>query len=303
MLMDSMIILHSLKEKIMNKCQINLYYSCFPSAAPEYKNTENCQNGLRNKYSIKYSIFTHTQSFCKDDGKRNLYEPKCYKIKYLSDGLEIVGFMIKPKRDEKKYPCIIFNRGGGGEASKMNNRSLKDLIYLSSNNYVVLASQYRGIDGGQGRIEFGGKDVNDVLNLIETAKSLPFIDPRKIVMLGASRGGMMSYLAIKQGAEILAAAIVAGITDLEQFYDETNPKIQKEIRETVGMDKKEWEMRSAYYWPQEINVPVLILHGELDKSIHVNQSKKLSKRLKREGKIHELVIFPEGDHSLSKHQR
>ena len=68
------------------------------------------------------------------------------------------------------------------------------------------------------------------------------------------------------------------------------------------MDKKEWEMRSAYYWPQEINVPVLILHGELDKSINVNQSKKLSKRLKREGKIHELVVFSEGDHSLSKHQ-
>ena len=57
-----------------------------------------------------------------------------------------------------------------------------------------------GEDGGQGREEFGGKDVNDVLNLIKLAQSLPFVEPTKIVMLGFSRGGMMTYLAIKHGA-------------------------------------------------------------------------------------------------------
>ena len=33
-------------------------------------------------------------------------------------------------------------------------------------NYVVVTNQYRGNDEGEGKEEFGGKDINDVLNLI-----------------------------------------------------------------------------------------------------------------------------------------
>jgi hypothetical protein len=35
----------------------------------------------------------------------------------------------------------------------------------------------------------------------------------------------------------MAAVVLGGIPDLEQFHNETNPGIQKEIREIVGMDK------------------------------------------------------------------
>ena len=54
---------------------------------------------------------------------------------------------------------------------------------------MVLASQYRGNDGGQGKEEFGGSDINDVLNLIPLAESISFMNADRIVMLGFSRGG------------------------------------------------------------------------------------------------------------------
>lgn len=228
---------------------------------------------------------------------------ECYKIKYLSDGLKVVGFVLKPKDESRKYPVMIFNRGGNRDFGKITTKSLKYLIYLSSTNYVVLASQYRGNDGGQGKEEFGGKDVNDVLNLIAVAKSLPFTDPNKIVMLGFSRGGMMTYLAIKHGAAIKAAAVVGGVTDLGQMYDEREEAMRKVIKELVGMDKKEWENRSAYYWPEKIHVPILILHGEDDWRVRISQAKKFSEKLKEAGKVYDLVIFPEGDHGLNTHRR
>jgi len=227
---------------------------------------------------------------------------ECYKIKYLSDGLKVVGFVVKPKMDGLKYPLIILNRGGNREFGKLTEKSLKYLTYLSSQKYVVLASQYRGNDGGQGKEEFGGKDVNDVLNLIKMAKSLPFINSSKIVMLGYSRGGMMTYLAIKNGAEIEAAAVVGGITDLGQMYSERGNDMKKVIRDLVGMDKTEWEKRSVYYWPEKIDVPILILHGEDDSRVKVSQAKKLSEKLKQAGVVHELVIFSNGDHSLYTHR-
>ena len=91
----------------------------------------------------------------------------CYKIKYKSDGLDVVGFVLIPQIVGPKFSVIIFNRGGNREFEKISEtNALKYLHYLSSEGYVVLASQYRGSDGGQGEDEFGGKDVNDVLNLI-----------------------------------------------------------------------------------------------------------------------------------------
>ena len=74
-------------------------------------------------------------------------------------------------------------------SERLQKKSLKYLSYLSRNGYVVLASQYRGNDGGQGQEEFGGADVNDVLNLMPLARSLSFADAKNTVILGFSRGG------------------------------------------------------------------------------------------------------------------
>jgi len=58
----------------------------------------------------------------------------------------------------------------------------------------------------------------------------------------------MTYLAIKHGVEIKAAAVVGGITDLEQTYNDREEGMKNVIGELVGMDKAEWEKRSAVYW-------------------------------------------------------
>lgn len=229
------------------------------------------------------------------------FKTDCYKIKYLSDGLYVVGFVVKPKGGSSKFPVIIFNRGGNREFGKITEEKLTYLSYLSSKGYVVLASQYRGNDGGWGREEFGGKDVNDVLNIIQLAKSLPFVNPSKIVMLGYSRGGMMTCLAIKHGADIKAAAVVSGLTDVEQAYNR-DEGMKRVIRVLVGTDKSEWEKRSAVYWPEKIDVPLLILHGEDDWRAKPSQAIKLSEKLTEAGKVHKLVIFPKGDHGLNTHQ-
>jgi dipeptidyl aminopeptidase/acylaminoacyl peptidase len=220
-----------------------------------------------------------------------------YKIRYLSDGLEVVGFVFKPKNINSKLPVIIFNRGGNREYGKLSGKGFKYLSHLASNNYVVLASQYRGNDGGQGKEQFGGTDINDVLDLIPLAKSLQFTDPNNIFMLGFSRGGMMTYLAIKYGAQINAAAVVGGIADLWRWYGERSG-VRITLGQLVGLDKKNYDKRSAVYWPEKIDVPILILHGARDGRVNVKQAKELSKKLDELDKEYELVIFPTGNHSI-----
>ena len=80
--------------------------------------------------------------------------------------------IAQPKKDGK-YPCIIYNRGGNRDfgALKVDQRSL-NLAKLASHGYIVIASQYRGDGGSEGQEEFGGKDVNDVLNLMDVLEEI-----------------------------------------------------------------------------------------------------------------------------------
>ncbi|KAF5432700.1 Dipeptidyl aminopeptidase/acylaminoacyl peptidase, partial [Candidatus Methanophagaceae archaeon] len=228
---------------------------------------------------------------------------ECYRIRYLSDGLEVVGFILKPKQVDQKLPVIIYNRGGNREFGKIDASKLKYLSYLSSNGYVVLASQYRGNDGGQGKEEFGGNDINDVLNLIPMAESLPFIDSDRIIMLGYSRGGLMTYLAISKSTKIKAACVVGGVTDIIQLYNEREQGMKNVLIELIGgtpTDKEaEYKKRSVYYWPEKINAPVLILHGEDDWKVQKSQAEKIANKLNELGKPYELVIYPKGSHGLT----
>jgi len=51
--------------------------------------------------------------------------------------------------------------------------------------------------GGEGKEEHGGKDLNDVFNLIPLLSHLPNANTLRIGLYGESRGGMMTYLALK----------------------------------------------------------------------------------------------------------
>ena len=74
---------------------------------------------------------------------------------------------------------------------------------------MVVASQYRGNDGGEGMEEFGGADVNDIFNLIPVLDQNPKADTSRIGMEGTSRGGMMTYLCLKRSCRFKAAVVTA----------------------------------------------------------------------------------------------
>jgi dipeptidyl aminopeptidase/acylaminoacyl peptidase len=224
-----------------------------------------------------------------------------YRMEYLSDGLKVVGFIVKPKK-EGKYPVIIYNRGAHKEIGKIDIKELRYLSELAARGYVVIASQYRGNDGEEGKDEIGGGDVNDVLHLVPLAKSLPFTHADQIVMCGGSRGGLMTYLAIKEGADIKAAVVYCGVTDLIQSYNESYHGMKDELEDMIGgtpeEKKEEYIKRSAYYWPEAINTPVLIIHGKYDFNVRVSQAEKLAERLKELNKTYKLIIY-NSDHNLN----
>ncbi len=259
------------------------------------------------------AALTLTAFFTKPDGiiKEKVYLRSPYtqgvdvhKITYMSDGLKIKGFLLKPKESKGKLPLLVYNRGGMHDYGSVNN---KRLLYLSSwaqKGYVVVTTQYRGNGGSEGKETYGGNDVNDIVNLIHYAEKLPYVHPEQKVVIGYSRGGMMTYLLMKNGIHFNAAAVISGITDMFQFYDGRGANVKKELRKMVGSpteEKEKYKSRSVVFWSDKINSPLLILHGTKDKKVHYSQAEKLVTQLKERDKEHKYVLYKGDDHPLNQH--
>ena len=231
-----------------------------------------------------------------------------YEITYLSDGLKIQSFAAVPKK-EGKHPVIIYNRGGNrdfGALQLFKGKAKYPVAYyfskMANEGYVVIGCNYRGCGESEGNDEFGGKDVNDVLNLIEVVKELPEADETKIGMYGWSRGGMMTYLTLSRTNQIKAAIVGGAPTDktiIDRPNMETN--VYAELIPNYWETKEEeLKKRSALYFADQFpkDVPLLILHGNSDWRVKSSHSLKLAMELDKHRVPYRLIIFEGGDHGL-----
>ena len=224
----------------------------------------------------------------------------CQRLRYVSDGLEVVAFLWKPKQlGARKLPLIVFNRGGSREFSKLT--PAHGFRRLALDGFVVLASQYRGVDGGEGKEEFGGADVDDVKNLLPAAASLGYVDMNNVFLLGWSRGGMETALALKSGMKANAAAIGGALTDLvavrahRPLMEEAWSELIPGYAERADALLRE---RSAVNWPEQIKTPLLLLHGGADWRADPADTLAFAQALQRVGAPYQLVIYAGDNHGI-----
>lgn len=243
------------------------------------------------------------------DNFKYLDSIEIYDITYLSDGLKVNGFLVKPKK-KGKYPVIIYNRGG--------NRNFGALVIahgaitmgeIAKEGYVVIASQYRGNAGGEGQEEFGGKDVNDITVLTEVLKEIEAADRDNIGMYGWSRGGMMTYIALTK-TESIKAVVVGGAVSDQWSSIEERPEMETQVLSELipnYSENKETELdkRSAVKWVEKFpnNVPILMLHGTSDWRVKPEQSLNMALEFEKHRIPYRLIMFEGGDHAISEHKR
>lgn len=269
------------------------------------------QIGLISKTKLEYNELPSYSRFVEDnDGKevfkkqfQHLAELELSKLWYYSDGLKINGFVIQPKA-AGNYPVIIFNRGGNKSFGSFKAiHIIYFLSQLASEGYVVVASNYRGDGISEGQDEFGGADVNDVINLIDILPEINGADTSKIGMYGWSRGGMMTYIALTKTNKIKAAIVGGGVSDhFETIKD--RPGMEAVMQELIpnyeNNKTAELEKRSAVYFADQLSkeVPILIVHGSSDWRVKSSQAYKMAMKLDELRVPYRLKIYEGGDHGL-----
>jgi dipeptidyl aminopeptidase/acylaminoacyl peptidase len=231
---------------------------------------------------------------------------ECREITYASGGLEIAGLLWKPKDTRgKPRPLLIALRGGNNTFGPMEPWRYWGWHEYLKAGYVVLATQYRGGPGSEGRDGYGSPgDIADVRNLVPLARSLGYVDTSQVFMHGGSRGGMQAYMLARSGFPLKAIAIRAGAANLRDT--DRRPELlnmQKQLMTDFPADgEAAIDRRSAVLWADEIKVPAIIFHGTDDWRVSVDQSLEVAKGLRQARTPFEMHLYEGDTHAMDLNQ-
>lgn len=230
-----------------------------------------------------------------------------YKFSYYSDTYSVKAYISIPILcdENNHYKCIVYNRGGNSKIGILKENETAEIC--TTTNRVVVASQYRGADGGTGVDQFGGNDLHDVTRLIDFCQNqFPFVDMTDLCMAGVSRGGMMTYMSAKSDERIQKIIAISAVSDLVQSYNERDD-MKKILKSYIGGTPlklpDEYKNRSVINWADKIKIPVLIIHSKKDEQVSFSQAQKLSEAFDKYNTDYTFITYDDNVHGLHKEDK
>ncbi len=142
--------------------------------------------------------------------------------------------------------------------------------------------------------------------LTRVAEGLDYVDPTNLFLYGLSRGGMMSFLALKQGFPARAVAVVGSVFDVEAFSQRA-PKVAASALavspENLSQVAAIMRERSVMNWPDRVTAPLLIIHGGNDKEVPALEALTFASKLAQLGKRYQLIVYADDIHEAANNRR
>jgi dipeptidyl aminopeptidase/acylaminoacyl peptidase len=226
----------------------------------------------------------------------------------LADGKKAQSLVVTPPGfdPKRKYPALLWVHGGPQAAFEDLWSWRWNPEVLATAGYVVYMANPRGSIGyGQAFInavsrDWGGAPYDDLMRATDDLASLPFVDKARIGAAGASYGGFMVNWFQGHTARFAALFCHAGIADEWGQYATEElwfPDYELGGPPWVGDGYQKWNPMAA---AREFKTPEMIVHGERDYRIPVEQAHLMFTLLQRRGVPSELLIFADEGHWILK---
>jgi dipeptidyl aminopeptidase/acylaminoacyl peptidase len=208
-----------------------------------------------------------------------------------ADGMEIPAYLFQPlkKRGTHGHAAMIWVHGGvhGNWGPTM----WPFVVEAVQRGYVILAPQYRGSTGyGEAfynAIDYGGKELDDVASAADYLKTLPYVDPDRLGIMGWSHGGFISaHLLFRDVHPFKGGAAIVPVTNLVFRLSYKGPRYQRdfatgeEIRGLPFEKPEEYIKRSPLYHVENLKVPILVHVATNDQDVNYVEDQQLVWKLR-----------------------
>src|SRR5881396_1961969 len=180
--------------------------------------------------------------------------------------------------------------------------------YLTSRGFIVLSVDYRLSVGYGQSFQFpdntgarGATEYRDILAAGKYLQSRADVDPARIGVWGASLGGYLTALALGRNSDVFAAGVdIHGVHDRLPAINATQLAhamvgdgiTESDLRQALKVEFESSPISAVPTWKS----PVLLIHGDDDRTVDFRQSIDLERRLLEKGVKVEQLVLPDDVH-------
>lgn len=225
-------------------------------------------------------------------------------VQYPSGHELIPGYLFTAvgMNPAERRPAVVLVHGGFHE--RLNVEWFPLIVALVKRGYVVVFPEYRGSRGYGANLyvnDYGSTDTADVLAAADYVSRKPFVDPQRLGIVGESRGGMVTLLAIEREPTRFKAAVdVVGLTDFVAYMAYKPEYRRQEVaRESASFGGQLPNDNLAAYMAaspinavDRIQTPLLVMASTGDTIAPLQlHTGRLLDALKARGKVFEAKIY------------
>ncbi|MFC7137346.1 prolyl oligopeptidase family serine peptidase [Halobaculum litoreum] len=194
---------------------------------------------------------------------------------------------------ERPSPLVVNPHGGPRHHDRLSFSYRTQ--FLLSRGFSVLQVNYRGSTGrGREFVEelyddWGGAEQGDVATAAEHVLSTyDWLDEDRVVVYGGSYGGYSANWQLVQFPDLYAAGVTwVGLSDLFDMAENTMPHFRSELMVKYLGEPDDnaalYEERSPVTHVENVDAPLLIVHGVNDRRVPVSQARILRDALDEAG--------------------
>jgi len=232
-----------------------------------------------------------------------------------ADSLRIPAYLTLPgDRPEKSLALVVLPHGGPAARDTAEFHWMAQAI--ASQGYAVLQANFRGssldrqhLEAGFG--QWGRKMQTDLSDGVRYLVAQGIVDPGRVCIVGASYGGYAALAGVTLDPGTYRCAVsIAGISDLRRMLhwvddrhlvsDNRTQRYWDRFLGVGGMSDPLLEQISPARHAAGVGAPVLLIHGEDDTVVPIEQSERMESALRKAGGTVEFLHLKGEDHWLSR---
>jgi len=233
------------------------------------------------------------------------------------DGVELHGYLTVPDGSDGRNLPLIMHPHGGPYGIRDSWGFNRDVQFLANRGYAVLQVNFRG-SGGYGKElldiawqKWGLEMQDDLTDAVNWAIDEGIADPNRVCIYGASYGGYATMAGITTTPELYQCAVnYVGVVDLLDLYDYWSgalnaDALQAWFHRAIGHpreDRERLEATSPINHLENIQVPLLVVHGTRDPRVPIKQADMLRRQLRRRQIDHQVLIKTDEGHGFRKEE-